>query len=158
MESPSDHCDAPETHFTHEYVPPKDGMPVVLLLHGKGMDEKDMLAQCQGFPPGIGFLSIRGKVIDSKGRRRFFKKAADGSSFDMQDLAQRGKEIVQFLEWASTTYGFTPDNVVILGYSNGSNMAQYLLRHYGQLFRAGILWRTISQGSDCASDLTGKPI
>ncbi|MGN7396486.1 alpha/beta hydrolase [Peribacillus frigoritolerans] len=111
--------------------------PLLLLLHGTGGTETDLLPLSEMVSPGSSVLSVRGNVLEN-GMPRFFRRLAEGV-FDEEDLIFRTKELYEFLESASGKYDFDRDRVVALGYSNGANIAASLLFHYEGALQGAIL-------------------
>jgi phospholipase/carboxylesterase len=111
----------------------------LLLLHGTGGDERDLLPLAQGFGPGVNVLSVRGNVSEN-GMPRFFRRLAMGV-FDEADVAFRTHELAAFLQQVSRTEGFDPQQLVAVGYSNGANIAGALLLLYPDLLARAVLWR-----------------
>lgn len=106
--------------FVHQYLPGK--LPVtVLLLHGSGGDETDLLQIGGGLAPGAALLSPRGNVVEH-GTRRFFPFPTKGG-FDSDAVAERVEEFSAWLDEAKTRYGIDSKRFYALGYSNGANMA-----------------------------------
>jgi len=101
--------------------------PVLLLLHGTGGTEHDLLGLADMVSPGSSVLSVRGNVLEN-GMLRFFRRLAEGV-FDMEDLQFRTKELHDFVNQASVDYTFDRSNVVAIGYSNGANIAASMLFH-----------------------------
>ncbi len=114
--------------FIHQFVP-AEGVDVdgttLLLLHGTGGDETDLLGLGRELAPGAALLSPRGKVLE-RGMPRFFRRLAEGV-FDLEDLKARTHELAGFVSHAARIYGFDPSHVVGVGYSNGANIAASLL-------------------------------
>lgn len=102
--------------------------PVLLLLHGTGGTEKDLLPLAEMIDPDASVLSVRGNVSEN-GMPRFFRRLAEGI-FDEEDLIFRTKELHEFLDEAAAKYNFDRGNVIAVGYSNGANIAASLLFHY----------------------------
>lgn len=102
--------------------------PVLLLLHGTGGTEEDLLPLAELIEPDASVLSVRGNVVEN-GMPRFFKRLAEGV-FDEEDLIFRTKELQEFLDEAAEKYHFDRQNIVAVGYSNGANIAGSLLFHY----------------------------
>lgn len=129
--------------FVHRYVPPTAdagaGRTTLLLLHGTGGDEHDLLPLGRALVPSVGMLSPRGQVQE-RGAYRFFRRLAEGV-FDQEDLARRTEELAAFVEAAARTYGFDRSAVVAVGFSNGANIAASLLLRYPGLLRAAVLLR-----------------
>ena len=128
--------------FVHRYVPPNAngelaGATTLLLLHGTGGDEEDLLPLGRGLLPGAGLLSPRGKVLE-RGAPRFFRRVAEGV-FDQEDLAQRTQELAAFVEAATASYHLEPDGIVAVGFSNGANIAASLLLRRPGLLRGAVL-------------------
>ncbi|MDM5306713.1 alpha/beta hydrolase [Peribacillus frigoritolerans] len=111
--------------------------PLLLLLHGTGGTETDLLPLSEIVSPGSSVLSVRGNVLEN-GMPRYFRRLAEGV-FDEEDLIFRTKELYDFLELASGKYDFDRDRVVALGYSNGANIAASLLFHYEGALQGAIL-------------------
>jgi len=126
--------------FTHHYIPPVQAgqqKPTLLLLHGSGGDENDLLDLGRMLAPEFGLLSPRGKVLEN-GMPRFFRRLAEGV-FDVPDLIQRTHELADFVEVASTTYGFDATRVIAVGFSNGANIAASMLLLRPQVLSAAVL-------------------
>lgn len=102
--------------------------PVLLLLHGTGGTEKDLLPLADMIDPEASVLSVRGNVLENS-MPRFFRRLAEGV-FDEEDLIARTKELHEFLDEAAEKYSFNRKNIVAVGYSNGANIAASLLFHY----------------------------
>lgn len=111
--------------------------PVLLMLHGTGGTEQDLLPLAEVVDPEASVLSVRGNVSEN-GMPRFFRRLAEGV-FDEQDLIERTQELYTFIGEAADKYGFDRHNVVAIGYSNGANIAGSLLFHYGDALKGAIL-------------------
>lgn len=111
--------------------------PVLLLLHGTGGDENDLLPLAQMISPSSSVLSVRGNVSES-GMPRFFRRLAEGV-FDEEDLVARTKELADFLDESAEKYGFDRKQIVAVGYSNGANIAASLLYHYENVLKGAVL-------------------
>jgi len=111
----------------------------LLLLHGTGGDETDLIPLADKFGKGINMLSLRGNVSEH-GMPRFFKRLGMGI-FDEEDLKFRTEEMVQFLIEISATEGFDPGKIIALGYSNGANIAGAALINYPDFLSGAILLR-----------------
>ncbi|CAG9606475.1 alpha/beta hydrolase [Pseudoneobacillus rhizosphaerae] len=111
--------------------------PTLLLLHGTGGNEMDLIPLASKIDEDCSILSIRGNVLEN-GMPRFFKRLAEGV-FDEADLVFRTKELYEFLDEAAKKYDFDRSNIVALGYSNGANIAGSLLFHYQNALRGAML-------------------
>lgn len=111
--------------------------PVLLLLHGTGGTERDLLPLADMISPQSSVLSVRGNVLE-RGMPRFFRRLAEGV-FDIEDLIFRTEELNNFLDEAATEYQFDRRNIVAVGYSNGANIAASLLFHHKDALKAAIL-------------------
>lgn len=113
----------------HIFKPGTDaGKPVLLLLHGTGGDEQDLIPLASLIDPEAAVLSVRGNVLEN-GMPRFFRRLAEGV-FDEEDLIFRTQELHDFLDRAAKEHGFDRNNIVAVGYSNGANIAASLLYHH----------------------------
>jgi len=126
--------------FEHRYQPGAPGSRVtLLLLHGTGGNESDLLPLGSAVAPQAALLSPRGNVLE-RGMPRFFRRLAEGV-FDLDDLTQRTYELADFVDAAARTYGFDAAQVVGLGYSNGANIAASLLLLRPQVLAGAALLR-----------------
>ena len=126
--------------FVHVFVPAeKPTSPTLLLLHGTGGDERDLLPLGRELWPGAALLGIRGKVLEN-GMPRFFRRFAEGV-FDVEDLKVRTNELTQFIEAAAEHYAFNKQHLVGVGYSNGANIAASLILVNPHSLAAGVLFR-----------------
>lgn len=114
----------------------KDGQ-VLLLLHGTGGDENDLIPLARTVDPGASILSVRGNILEN-GMPRFFRRLAEGV-FDEPDLIFRTQELKKFIDDAAVQYGFDRNKVVALGYSNGANIAASMLFHYADVLQGAIM-------------------
>ncbi|WP_153798335.1 alpha/beta hydrolase [Foetidibacter luteolus] len=117
----------------------KNGAYTLLLLHGTGGDETDLLPLAEKFGSDLNVLSLRGNVLES-GMPRFFKRLGMGI-FDEQDLAFRTHEMVAFIRKLATKENFDAHKVIALGYSNGANIAGSTLVMYPDFFAGAVLYR-----------------
>jgi predicted esterase len=128
--------------FIHLYRPPaKPDGPVLLLLHGTGGNEEDLVPLADTLLPGAGILSPRGKVLE-RGMPRFFRRLAEGV-FDIEDLKFRASELADFIAEAGGKYEFSPRDVIAAGFSNGANIAGALLLLRPDALGGGILFRAM---------------
>lgn len=111
--------------------------PTMLLLHGTGGTEEDLLPIANIIDPQAHVLSVRGNVLEH-GMPRFFKRLEEGV-FDEEDLLFRTKELNHFLDDAAETYEFSRKNIFAIGYSNGANIAASLLFHYKYSIKGAML-------------------
>ncbi|WP_347550151.1 alpha/beta hydrolase [Pseudalkalibacillus hwajinpoensis] len=121
----------------HIFKQGNEDLPVLLLLHGTGGTEEDLIPLAELIAPNNSILSVRGNVSDN-GMPRFFKRLAEGV-FDEEDLVARTHELNVFIGEAAEKYKFNRDNVVAIGYSNGANIAGSLLFHDKNALKAAIL-------------------
>ena len=141
--------------LVHVYEPAAAvDMPTLLLLHGTGGDEHDLLPLVPHLLPNAGVLSVRGAVLE-QGMPRFFRRLAPGV-FDMEDLAYRTDELYRFVDAAAAHYGFARDNVIAVGLSNGANIAAHLLLTHGAVLRGAILFRAMPTGGPPESGAAGS--
>jgi predicted esterase len=127
--------------FTHRFVPAEDktSAETLVVLHGTGGDENDLIGIGQAVAPGAAILSPRGNVLEN-GAPRFFKRLAEGV-FDREEVRSRAEELSRFIRAAISKYGFNPERVFALGYSNGANVASTVMFIEPGLFRGAIMFR-----------------
>ena len=114
---------------------------MLLLLHGTGGNEDDLLDLGRTLRPGAALLSPRGKVLEN-GMPRFFRRLAEGV-FDEKDLIARTHELADFVAHAADEYAFDIETVVAVGYSNGANIAASALLLRPGLLAGAVLFRAM---------------
>src|SRR4051794_4177925 len=124
--------------FEHVFEPGTTGW-TLLLLHGTGGDEHDLIDLGRRIAPGAALLSPRGKVSEN-GAPRFFRRLAVGR-LDIPDLLARTDELAAFVAAASAAYGIHAGRVVAVGFSNGANIAASLLLRRPEVLRGAALLR-----------------
>ncbi|WP_391118024.1 alpha/beta hydrolase [Psychrobacillus sp. L3] len=131
--------------------------PTLLLLHGTGGNEHDLVGLGKEIDSSANILSVRGNVLEN-GMPRFFKRLAEGV-FDMEDLKFRTEELRKFIDETAENYEFDRDNVVAIGYSNGANIAANLLFEYENVLKGAILHHPMVPRHDVElPSLLGAPI
>jgi phospholipase/carboxylesterase len=147
-----------ELSFIHRFEPGNRlEAPPLLLLHGTGGDENDLVPLGRAVAPGSPLLSVRGKVLEH-GMPRFFRRLAEGV-FDEDDVRRRANELADFIVEARKQYQLAPP--IALGYSNGANIAAAMLLLLlrpdilagAMLLRAMVPLREVPK-----ADLAGKPV
>ena len=129
-----------ETSFIHRFEPATNaGSPPLLLLHGTGGDENDLLGLGKMISPGSALLSPRGRVLEH-GMPRFFRRLAEGV-FDEDDVRLRARELGDFVSEARQRYGIAAP--VAVGFSNGANIAAALLLLKPDVLAGAILLRAM---------------
>lgn len=143
-------------NFIHRFEPATvAGLPPLLLLHGTGGDENDLLPLGRAMAPGAALLSPRGKVLEH-GMPRFFRRLAEGV-FDEEDVRRRAGELADFVDVARDRYELPAP--IALGYSNGANIAAATMLLRPQTFAGAILLRAmVPFAIPPRTDLTGKPV
>ena len=126
--------------FIHEFIP-GNSPRTLLLLHGTGGNERDLIPLGGELDPHAALLSQRGKVLENR-MPRFFRRLAEGV-FDLQDLKYRTNELADFVTAAAQRYGFPIDQLVAVGYSNGANIAASMLLLRPELLHIAILFRAM---------------
>ena len=127
--------------FIHRFVPTEDktSAETLVVLHGTGGDENDLIGIGQAIAPGVAILSPRGNVLEN-GAPRFFKRLAEGV-FDPKEVRSRGEELAQFIRAAISKYALNPERIFALGYSNGANIASTVMFIEPGLLQGAILFR-----------------
>jgi phospholipase/carboxylesterase len=129
--------------FVHRFIPGtgEESAPVLLLLHGTGGNEQDLIPLGQALLPGAAILSLRGKVLEN-GMPRFFRRFAEGI-FDVEDLKFRTDELSEFIDKARRQHGLRKNKLVAVGYSNGANIAASLIFLHPHHLGAAVLFRAM---------------
>lgn len=145
-----------ESSFVHRFEPARvAGSPPLLLLHGTGGDENDLLGLGKMISPGSALLSPRGRVLEH-GMPRFFRRLAEGV-FDEEDVRRRAHELGDFVSETRQRYGVAAP--VAVGFSNGANIAAALLLLKPEVLAGAILLRAMVPLSDPPkANLAGKPV
>ena len=145
-----------ELSHLHRLVPATTtGRAPILLLHGTGSDENDLLPLGRAIAPGAALLSPRGKVLEG-GMPRFFRRLAEGV-FDEHDVRRRANELADFVEDARDIYKL--DRPIAVGFSNGANIAAAVLQLRPDVLAGAVLLRAMVPLNDGPhADLNGKPV
>lgn len=144
--------------FVYRFVSAQEpGAPTLLLLHGTGGDENDLLPVGRMLDERAALLSPRGKVLEH-GMPRFFRRLAEGV-FDHEDLVNRTHELAEFVEGAVNEYGLDPRLLFAVGFSNGANIGASLLLLYPRLLAGAVLLRAmVPFEPENLPDLSGTPV
>jgi phospholipase/carboxylesterase len=130
----------PQPDFIHEFVPGTSDR-TLLLLHGTGGNERDLIPLGRELDPNASLLSPRGKILEN-GMPRFFRRLAEGV-FDLEDLKTRTNELADFVTAAARHYKLATDHIVGVGYSNGANISASMLLLRSEIMHAAILFRAM---------------
>lgn len=146
--------------FTHVHVAPTAGSTdtrTILLLHGTGGNERDLLDIGATIAPGARLLGVRGQVLEG-GMPRFFRRMAEGV-FDEADIVRRSADLAAFVSAAAAEYDFDATQVIALGFSNGANIAAAMLLLHPDALAGGMLIRAmVPLVPATAPSLTAKPV
>ena len=144
--------------FIHRFLPSEGQSPdTLIVLHGTGGDENDLISLGQTVAPGAALLSPRGNVLEN-GAPRFFKRLAEGV-FDPQEVRSRGEELARFIQAATNRYAIDPERIFALGYSNGANAASTVMFIRPGLIRGAILFRPmLVYEPEKSADLNGSSV
>lgn len=143
-----------ELGFVHRFEP-GSSPATLLVLHGTGGNEHDLIGLARELAPAAKLLSPRGKVLEN-GAPRFFRRLAMGV-FDEADLKAQAADLARFVQEAAERYGFDAGRVYALGYSNGANIAAALMLLHPQTLAGGALLRPVLPLKPPAlPDLSGK--
>ena len=147
--------------FIHRFVPPhsnaNESKQTLLLLHGTGGTEDDLIPLGNELAPNASILSVRGRVLEN-GMPRFFRRLEEGV-FDLEDLKMRTDELAEFITKSSSKYMFDEKRIIAVGYSNGANIAASLLLRRPESLAGAILFRAMVPYSPTVMpDLSNKSI
>jgi phospholipase/carboxylesterase len=142
--------------FIHRYIPATDPTrPPLLLLHGTGADESDLIPLGEILVPGAALLSPRGKVSED-GLNRFFRRIDEGI-WDRDDFNTRTEELAAFVSDARRIYRL--ERPLVLGFSNGANIGWSLMLRDPDAFAGALLMRPMLPFDPRPfPDLTGFPV
>jgi phospholipase/carboxylesterase len=129
-----------ELDFIHQFVPGTSDR-TLLLLHGTGGDEHQLLDLGRELDPSAALLSPRGQASEN-GQARFFRRFAEGV-FDLEDLKQKTDDLAEFIGAAAAQYQLAPEKIVVVGYSNGANIAASVLLQRPGTLRNAVLFRAM---------------
>ena len=128
--------------FIHQFIPAQNPSDrVLLLLHGTGGNENDMVPLGRDLDPKAALLSLRGNVLEN-GMPRFFRRLAEGV-FDEADVVRSANELADFIASAAKRYEFDPKQLTAVGYSNGANVAAAVLLLRPGTIRSAVLFRAM---------------
>ena len=145
--------------FVHRFLPAADpgSDDTLIVLHGTGGDENDLIGIGQAVAPGAAVLSPRGNVSEN-GAPRFFKRLAEGV-FDPKEVRSRADELARFIRAAIIRYGLDATRIYALGYSNGANIASTVMFIEPGLLQGAILFRPMLVFEpEETSDLSGSGV
>jgi phospholipase/carboxylesterase len=145
--------------FIHRFIPAGDSSSdeTLVVLHGTGGDENDLIGIGQAIAPGAAIISPRGKVLEN-GAARFFKRLAEGV-FDPVEVRSRAEELSKFIRAAVSKYGLDPARVFAFGYSNGANVASTIMFIEPGVIQHAILFRPMLVFEpDDTPDLSGSSV
>ncbi len=143
----------------HRFIPApeSDSSLTLLLLHGTGGDETDLLGVGRQLAPAAALLSPRGKVSEN-GMPRYFRRLAEGV-FDLADLEARTHELADFVGAAAQKYRLASDRIFAVGFSNGANIAASTLLLRPQVLADAILLRAmVPLVPETMPRLHGRPV
>lgn len=148
-------------HRPHVFVPASQGVveaTTLLLLHGTGADEHDLLPLGRQLLPTANLLSPRGLHLEN-GMNRFFERYADGS-FNEASIDQAVAELVDFVQHSVRHYGLDSTRVVVVGFSNGANTGAALMVQAPEMLSGAVLFGTTRPYRERAisQDLVGKKV
>jgi predicted esterase len=129
--------------FIHQFIPAQSSSSqrVLLLLHGTGGNENDMVPLGRDLDPTAALLSLRGNVLEN-GMPRFFRRLAEGV-FDEEDVIRRANELADFIPAAAAKYEFDLATLIEVGYSNGANIAAAVLLLRPGVIKSAVLLRAM---------------
>jgi phospholipase/carboxylesterase len=144
--------------FIHRFNRPADPDGTVLvLLHGTGGNEADLMPKARRMAPRATLLGVRGRATE-EGANRWFRRL-DAATFDQADIRSESEAFAAFVEGAVAGYGLDPDRLVFLGYSNGANFLASVMQLQPGLVRRAVLLRGLQALDDPPpADLSGTSL
>lgn len=140
----------------HVFIEGEAQAPVFVLLHGTGGDETSLIGIGKELAPKASLLGIKGDISE-EGRTRYFHRLVEGG-YDEQEMWDRGVALVDVIKTCSETYGFALDNIILVGYSNGANMAIHLLLNELITVKGVILFHSLYPMPPKSTDLHRLPV
>ncbi|MFD1678018.1 alpha/beta hydrolase [Alicyclobacillus fodiniaquatilis] len=143
----------------HKFIPSPTGQndTTLLLLHGTGGNEEDLIPLGQFLAADAALIGVRGKILEN-GMPRFFRRLSEGV-FDEEDLIFRTHELARFIEEATKVYALNTERIIAVGYSNGANIAASMLLLEPTILSAAVLFRAmVPLQPEQLPDLKGKPV
>src|SRR5205823_1192719 len=128
------------SEFVYRFIPGK-GDRTLLLLHGTGGNEADLLPLGFAIASDASLLSPRGKVLENVAPR-FFRRLSEGV-FDEEDVVERANELAEFVSRAARKYNFDLNALIMVGYSNGANIASAMMLLGALKAHGAILFRPV---------------
>ena len=131
-----------DLNYIHTFVPAASdsSRPVtLLLLHGTGGDENSLLSLGNDLWPGAALLGLRGKVLEN-GMPPSFRRFTE---VGIGDVRSRTEELAEFIRAASERYGFSTRRLIVVGYSNGANLAASLILLHPHYLAGAVLFRVM---------------
>lgn len=129
----------------------------ILLLHGTGGDEHDLIPLVKFIDEEVSVLSVRGN-INENGMNRFFKRHSIGN-YDIPSLVLETNNLNDFIKDAAHKYQFDKEKVIAVGFSNGANIAESLIQLHEKPLGAAILFNPVYlQPNIGFRDLNGLPV
>jgi phospholipase/carboxylesterase len=128
--------------FIHKWVPAESGSPdpvTLLLLHGTGGDENELLSLGNVLWPGAALIGLRGKVLEN-GMPPSFRRFTEAG---VEDIKSKTEELVRFIDATSERYDFSKRRLIVVGYSNGANLAASLILFHPHYLAGAILFRAM---------------
>lgn len=145
--------------FRHKFIQSSTGKneTTLLLLHGTGGNEEDLVSLGNYLSPEAALLGVRGQVLEN-GMPRFFRRLSEGV-FDEEDLIFRTHELAGFVEEATSRYALNPERIIAVGYSNGANIAASMLLLQPCILAGAVLLRAmVPLEPQQLPDLSGKHV
>lgn len=144
--------------FVHRFHTPEDpDGSVIVLLHGTGGNESDLMPLAHRINPHATLLGVRGRSTE-EGVGRWFRRM-NMLSFDQDDIRSEAEAFDAFMQEAVRAYGLDAARITVMGYSNGANFAAAVMGLYPAVIRQAILLRAIPVLDDLPeADLAGAKV
>ncbi|MFD1197842.1 VOC family protein [Brucella gallinifaecis] len=128
--------------FVHRlYQPENPDGTTLILLHGTGGNENDLMPFAAKVAPRATLLGVRGRSTE-EGTQRWFRRFTM-DRFDQADIRSEAEAFEAFVEGAVKSYGLDPERTAFLGYSNGANLLAAFMRLYPHIIRKAVLLRSV---------------
>lgn len=131
-----------DLQFIHRFHRPEDPDGTTLvLLHGTGGNEADLMPLAHRINPRATLLGVRGRSTE-EGINRWFRRY-DAVTYDQDDIRAEAEAFAAFVEDAISGYGLDASSLAFVGYSNGANLLGAVMQLHPETVKRAVLLRPV---------------